>query len=402
VTGTRGRAWLGGLAVATGVVLGVSGCTLGTRPPTAHEVVITEPYADSALVAVVPGATAGPSLARVVAATARPAEDIDVLRAGRAAQVLAASGAPRPARVVAPGRPAGPGSGATPFQDASYRHSLARWRAAVARAEREAAARTQAAVAAWVRGLDLAGRVGRLPGPAAGARPGQDPGRLGTECAAAASALAGLDQASGAGRRRVVLLYAQTLAGPLPAGELTGIDVIAVTSYLPSAAAASTAQARLLAAGAARASVLGPETTPAQLAQLVALGLSHRVITETLSGAALFGNDSARLAPGAGRVLAPLLAPLRQPGALAVINGYASATGSERTNMRISLARATSVASWLRARNVPASSLDIVGHGATDLIAPGPSPANRRVVVTIEEPAGPAPAGSASAPENHA
>jgi outer membrane protein OmpA-like peptidoglycan-associated protein len=392
---------VGGLAVATGVVLGVSGCTLGTRPPTAHEVVITEPYADSALVAVVPGATAGPSLARVVAATARPAEDIDVLRAGRAAQVLAASGAPRPARVVAPGRPAAPGTGATPFQDAAYRHSLARWRTAVGRAEREAAARTQAAVAAWVRALHLTARVGRLPGPAAGVRPGQDPGRLGTECAVAARALAGLDQASGAGHRRVVLLYARTLAGPLPAGELTGIDVIAVTSYLPSTAAASTAQARLLAAGAARASVLGPETTPAQLAQLVALGLSHRIITETLSGAALFGNDSARLALGAGRVLAPLLAPLRQPGALAVINGYASATGSESTNMRISLARATSVAAWLRARNVPASSLDIVGHGATDLIAPGPSPANRRVVVTIEEPAAPAPAVPASA-DNHA
>ena len=47
---------------------------------------------------------------------------------------------------------------------------LARWRAAVGRAEREAATRTQAAVAAWVRALDLTARVGRLPAPAAGAR----------------------------------------------------------------------------------------------------------------------------------------------------------------------------------------------------------------------------------------
>ncbi|MGH3399784.1 MAG: OmpA family protein, partial [Streptosporangiaceae bacterium] len=203
-----------------------------------------------------------------------------------------------------------------------------------------------------------------------------------------------------------VLLYAQSLAGSLPTGQLTGIDVIVMTSFLPSAAAASAAQDRLLAAGAAQARVLGPETTGAQLAQLVALGLPHRVVTDSLSGAALFGNDSARLAPGAGRVLAPLLAPLRQPGAVAVINGFASTTGHSGTNLALSYARAAAVAAWLEARKIPASSLDIVGHGDTDLIAAGPSAANRRVVVIIEEPAVTRPAGpvigTLGAPENHA
>ena len=157
-----------------------------------------------------------------------------------------------------------------------------------------------------------------------------------------------------------------------------------------------------MAAGAARASVLGPEASRAQLAGLVALGLSHRVVTDRLSGAALFGNDSARLTAGASRVLTPLLAPLRQPGAVAVINGFTSTTGNERTNLRLSDARAAAVAAWLEARNIPASSLDVVGHGATDLVAAGPSAANRRVVVIIEEPAVPQPPRPSSSAGGHA
>jgi outer membrane protein OmpA-like peptidoglycan-associated protein len=37
---------------------------------------------------------------------------------------------------------------------------------------------------------------------------------------------------------------------------------------------------------------------------------------------------------------------------------------------------------------VPKSRLLVVGHGATDLVAPGTSGDNRRVVVVIEEPPG--------------
>jgi outer membrane protein OmpA-like peptidoglycan-associated protein len=163
-------------------------------------------------------------------------------------------------------------------------------------------------------------------------------------------------------------------------------SAIVVTPFLPSAAEIGAAQARLLGSGAARASILGPESTTAQLWQLVTIGLSQKVVTDTLSGPALFANNSARLTPGAARVLAPLIAPLQEAGAAAVINGYASTPGSSQANYLLSYARAAAVAGFLEARGIPASSLEIIGHGATDLVAAGPSGANRRVVVVIEEP----------------
>jgi outer membrane protein OmpA-like peptidoglycan-associated protein len=104
-------------------------------------------------------------------------------------------------------------------------------------------------------------------------------------------------------------------------------DVIVITPFLPSAAAAAAAQEKLIAAGASGASILGPEATPAELGRLVSDGLGQREVPEPLSGPALFGNDSAVLRPAAAGVLTPLLPLLRQPGATAVINGYASAPG---------------------------------------------------------------------------
>jgi outer membrane protein OmpA-like peptidoglycan-associated protein len=179
------------------------------------------------------------------------------------------------------------------------------------------------------------------------------------------------------------------LKGALPSGELTGDNVIVVTSFLPSAATVSAAQASLLTAGATRASILSPEFTAAQLSQLVTLGLSREMVTDTLSGPALFANDSANLASGAARVLMPLVAPLKKAGSAAVINGYASTPGSREANYLLSYARAAAVAAFLEARGIPSSSLDIVGHSSSDLVADDPSGANRRVVVVIEEPAAP-------------
>jgi outer membrane protein OmpA-like peptidoglycan-associated protein len=374
-----------GLVLLICLLLGVSGCTLTTRKPVTTGMTLTEPVAPSALVAVVSSTAAGASLARLVAATARPGEDIDVLRAGAAAAVLAAASSPRPAGITVPARPAAPDAGATPFQWAEYHRSLARWQGEVSKARKAFAARTHDALGAWASGLGIAAKVGRLP------RAAGPPDSLADECTVAASAVAGLAEAAGVGfgNRRVVLLYAVNLDGTLPAGELTGDDVIVVTSALPSAPAIATAQASLLAAGAARASILGPESTAAQLAELVALGLSHKVVSETLSGVALFANDSAQLLPGATSVLSPVIAPLQKAGAAAVINGYASTTGGSQTNYLLSYARAAAVAAYFEANGVPASSLNIVGHGASDLVANGPSGANRRVVVVIEEPAAP-------------
>ena len=62
------------------------------------------------------------------------------------------------------------------------------------------------------------------------------------------------------------MLYCDSLGGgPLPAGELTGDDVIVVMSYLASAAEISAAQAAVLEAGAAQVAVPGPLAAPGQL-----------------------------------------------------------------------------------------------------------------------------------------
>jgi outer membrane protein OmpA-like peptidoglycan-associated protein len=170
-------------------------------------------------------------------------------------------------------------------------------------------------------------------------------------------------------------------------GELDGDDVIVVTSYVPSAAAASAAQLNLLAAGASFAAVLGPEVTPAQLDHLVAQSLSGRVRSDVVSGQALFADNSATLRPTAARVLAPIVTSLRRPGASGVVNGFASTPGSPHHNVVLSQDRASAVAIYLEARGISRSSLVVVGHGASNLVAPGSSGDNRRVVVVIEEPA---------------
>ena len=200
--------------------------------------------------------------------------------------------------------------------------------------------------------------------------------------------LAGLaDQAGTRFGGRVVLLAAGSLGDIPPECQLAGADVIVITPFLPSAAAAAAAQEKLIAAGASRASILGPEATPAELGRLVSDGLGQREVPEPLSGPALFGNDSAVLRPVAAGVLTPLLPLLRQPGATAVINGYASAPGDASRNQQLSERRAAAVAAFFEARGVSAAALLVVGHGASNFVAPGASPDNRRVVVVVEEPA---------------
>jgi outer membrane protein OmpA-like peptidoglycan-associated protein len=371
-------------------LLSVTGCELGGRTQ-ATSFIVTEPSLPSAMVAVVPGPAAGPLLARVVSAAARPDESVSVVAAGTAA-VLATGTEPFPAKIVIPGPPVSPRPGATPFQLARYRRSLASWQATVASARRAVAVRTQADLSTWVSRLGIGGKTGRLSRAAGSgglARTAGSSGALAAECAAAASAFAGLDEEARAsfGNRRVVLLYASSLGGNLPAGELTGDDVIVVSHLLLPAAAVAEAQASLLTAGAAQATVLGPEATQAQIARLVSAGLSQaEVVTSDVSRAILFSNNSSTLTPTAARLLTSLVTLLRQPGAFAWINGYASTPGSNRTNYFISYARAAQTALFFEAHGVPAASLTVVGHGASDPVAAGGSGSNRRVVVVIEVP----------------
>ena len=134
-------------------------------------------------------------------------------------------------------------------------------------------------------------------------------GTLAAASAVAATALAGLEEETGNvfGPRRVIVLFCDNLSGRLPAGELTGDDVIVVTSHLPTAAA-SAAQAELLGAGAAQAAVVGPEVTSAQLDELVSADLSQGARSDSVSAPVLFGNDSYALEPTAISVLEEIAA----------------------------------------------------------------------------------------------
>jgi len=378
---------VGRSCLAAAVALATAGCGISSldsamaKPVAGPSVTLTERAAPSVLVTVTDGAATGPALARFVAATARPDEELDILRAGPRPQTLIASSSPAAARIGVVGKPTAPGHGATAYLQGLYREHLRTWRGEISAAQRAVVTRTRAGTSAWVRRLGIAARVAGLP------HIGGDLGSMADECKVATSAMAGLEEAGDRfGPRRVILLYAANLGGIPQTAELAGDDVIVVTSFLPGATGTSTAQAKLLDAGAARATVLGPEATAAQLAQLVSAGLNQKPATEVLSGSVLFADRSAVLLTSAGRVLTPLLAPLRRPGVTGVINGYAFAEGSARRDYQLSHARAVAVAGFFEAHGVPASSLVVVGHGASHLVAPAPTGADSRVVVVIEEP----------------
>ena len=87
----------------------------------------------------------------------------------------------------------------------------------------------------------------------------------------------------------MIVLFCDSLGGGLPAGELTGDDVIAVTNYLPTAADASAAQA----------AVVGSAVTSGQMDAPASVGMAGGAGRGSVSGAVLFGNDSYALSPAA-------------------------------------------------------------------------------------------------------
>lgn len=365
------------LAGAAVVVAATSGCNFTQRSDALNEngkasVSITMPAPPAVLAIVAGQAQVRKVILPLVTATARPREYLDVLEAGPPPHMLATSVAPPPATVVIPGQPPAMGSGGTSYQRAETRRHLQRWQAELEAGKRNEIAQTQAALAGWLRTLRIPPIVRNQAVS------------LSQECAAAASALTGVEETGvNFGSRRVIVLYADSLDAHLTAGELTGEDVIVVTPFLASSAEAGAAQVSMLRAGADWAAILGPEATASQLDQLVSAGLNDTMTKQTLSSSTLFANDSATLLHGAMRILTPLIAPLRRPGAVGIINGYASTPGSPELNERLSRDRAEAVADFLEAHGVPASSLLVIGHGADSPIAPGASAANRRVVVVI-------------------
>ena len=185
-----------------------------SRPP----VTVTRNVPPSVLLTVMNGPVSGPGLPGLVAATARPSEDIAILQAGRPAKTVVAADSPAPPKVVIPGQPVAPGGGETSYQRARYAKRLTHWRGWLAAARQADAMLTRGTVSAWLRGLGIQGKVSKL----ADARDGA--GRLAAESAAAASALAGLELQNGNifGRRRVIVLYCDDLSGTLPAESWPG------------------------------------------------------------------------------------------------------------------------------------------------------------------------------------
>ena len=376
--------WGGAVSIAVALVgcapLGIGGSA--TAPSPGPPIRITEHMVPSALVAVLNGRTFGPALSGLVIATARPLENLTVLQADTPPRSVVSSAAPAPPTIVVAGRPAAPGKGSTSYLSAQYASRLKHWQGEVAAGRRAEAAKTRDTVSAWLRGLGLRARTGGLVDPPGSA------GSLPAESADAASALAGLEEEDGNnfGGRRVLVLYSADLVGRPPAGELAGDKVIVVTPFLPTAAAASAAQADLLAAGAAQAAVVGPEVTGSQLATLVSAGLSQGPGHELVSRPVLFANASAALSPRAVAQLTALLPRLRRPGVTAIINGFASTPGTAKMNYTLSYDRASAVAAFFEAHGIPAAALIIVGHGAGDPLASGGSGLNRRVTIVIESP----------------
>jgi len=374
--------WAAGAAVllAGCGLAGMGGTTGGhtAGPP----VTITQATAPSALLAVTADRASGPALAGLVASTARPNEDLSILQAVTPARAIVASGSPAPAEMVISGPPAAPAGGQTAYQSAQYAKKLKAWGTAQAADVQATSVQTSRRLSAWVSGLKIEQRVSGL------ADPRGSQGGLAAESADAASAVVELDGEAGNafGGRRVIVLFTTGLSGTLPAGELTGDDVIAVTSSLPTSAAASAAQAELLGAGAAQAAVIGPEVTAAQFAALVSADLSQGATGDAVSTPVLFANDSAALDATATGQLTQLLGRLRESGVTLVINGYASTSGTTQANYLLSYQRATKVADFFESHGIPESSLIIVGHGATNAFDSGSPGANRRVLVVIEKP----------------
>jgi outer membrane protein OmpA-like peptidoglycan-associated protein len=376
-------AWIGAAVAATLL----AGCNLTNPadspggPQTGSSVTVPQDVAATALLTVLTGPASGPALSRLVASTARPNEDVRILQAGTPARTIVASDSPAPPAIVLPGPPRPPGGGQTDYQMAQYSKRQQAWQAKRTADLAAGAAQTRANTSAWLAGLDLPQKLSRLADPPA------NQGTLAAESGIAASALAGLEEEAGNifGPHRVIVLFCDDLSGALPAGELTGDDVIVVTSYLPTEAATSTAQADLLGAGAAQAAVVGSEITAAQLDGLVSADLSEQGRSDSVSAPVLFGNDSYALSPVAVATLSRLLPSLRKPGVTVVVNGFASTPGTAEANYVLSFERATAVARWAEAHEVPESALVIVGHGASDVVGSGASGANRRVLVVIEK-----------------
>jgi hypothetical protein len=69
------------------------------------------------------GPASGAVLPGLLAATARPNEDVRISQAGTPPRTILAADSPGPDTIVIPGPPSAPGSGQTAYQSAQYARS---------------------------------------------------------------------------------------------------------------------------------------------------------------------------------------------------------------------------------------------------------------------------------------
>ncbi len=115
-----------------------------------------------------------------------------------------------------------------------------------------------------------------------------------------------------------------------------------------------------------------------------------------------FDLDSANLAPGDQQRLQPLADFLREnPDRAIVIEGHTDASGPDDYNLALSRDRADAVRNFLVSRGVDAGRITTRGMGEQFPVANNETPAgrlqNRRIEVTIEDPAGGQAGGQAGA-----
>jgi outer membrane protein OmpA-like peptidoglycan-associated protein len=111
-----------------------------------------------------------------------------------------------------------------------------------------------------------------------------------------------------------------------------------------------------------------------------------------IPGQVLFPTGSAEISPGFRQTLDQVGATIREYcGLTATVTGHTDSTGTYATNARLSLARAESVSSYLRAVGVDGARLYSEGKASDVPIASNAEPAgraqNRRVEIFVRPPA---------------
>ena len=98
-----------------------------------------------------------------------------------------------------------------------------------------------------------------------------------------------------------------------------------------------------------------------------------------------FETGSAAITKAGQKVLKALVKPLAASGTeRVVVGGYTDNVGDAKANLRLSKARAHSVAVWLEKHGVPKSRLLPKGYGEVKPIAPNTTEAGRRKNRRIE------------------